>query len=301
MKNKIKENLPIILSFLILLLVLCYNSFTFIHGTKLTENKIKEQREFCFNTNYINTDYEEYCENLLNEKEIKMDFFTAYTNIVVFGLGKLSITLFLFIIIPSLVYSSRYFKYKGIFNEITRISYKDIKSKMFKKAYKSALILPFIILISFIICFCYTKTLDPTYAITYSTTGWSTYLLKKPILFFCTYILNIVIHSILYINISLCIVKKYHNFFVAVILSFLSFIGIEAVLEILFNGILFTTILKSDAGIVFNIMNMITFNDGVGVLPLLLVPLVCMIISFIVLYFLYKDKESIIINCEKNE
>lgn len=301
MLQVIKKNILLIISFSILLSLLCFDSYKYIDNRKNIDAKTEEAKIFCLSNDYINTDYEEYCNKTLNNEHFDIDFFTVYTNIAVFGIGRLSFILFLFIIMPSLYNICKYMKNRQIINDSTRMNYKNSKFKIFIEAYKSSFILPSIIFIAFVICYCYVGNFNPEYAIENSTSVWSETTLNNPYLFLLTYLLNIIVHSILYINIALCIARKYNNYFVAVILSFLTFIGIESILEIGFNGILFTTILSSDSGIIFNIMNMITFNDSCGILALLSIPTSVMLISFIVLHFMYKEKEILIIDCEKNE
>jgi hypothetical protein len=224
-----------------------------------------------------------------------------FANVTAFGFRSMSFTLFLFVIIPSLFYPCKYLKNKAIINEATRNDYKKLLSNVVKKSYKSLWILPCIILIAIIISFCYTKTFDSSYSILNSSTVWHESTMSNPVIFILAYLLNIIIHSFLYINIGLCIVRKYHNYFVAVILSFLVYIGIEAFLEIAISGILFNSILKSEFGIVFNIMNMLTFNDTYGIISTIAIPLILMIASFVVVYKLYNNKEKLIIDYEKNE
>ena len=67
------------------------------------------------------------------------------------------------------------------------------------------------------------------------------------------------------------------------------FIGIEAILEILFNGIIFTSILKSSWGHNFNIINMLALNDQEGIYTSLIVPFILLIISYIALV-IYSEK-----------
>ncbi len=298
---KNKYNIIFFLSLSILLLILFYQSYVFIHNRNSILEKNKESLDFCSSIIYQDTEYQNYCELVLSNQSTKLDFFTMFTEVVVFGYNSFSFTLYLFIIMPSILYICSYFKNKTIINDLTRINYKKVKTKIFKKAYKSILILPIIILFAYIICYLYTKNFDSTYAIINSSTGWSEYTLNHPLLFLTMYLLNVIIHSVLYINISLCVVRKYHNYFVAVILSFLVFIGIEAFLEIFLNGIIFTTIFNSDFGIIFNIMNMISFNESCGIIISISVPFIITIISFLILNVLYKNKEKLITDCEKNE
>ena len=297
----LKRNYLIIVSFLILLVIVIFSANEFVEQRNLIKQKNVENINFCLNTEYKNTEFENYCTEILNNKNIEIDFFTTYTNIVLLGLGKYTFILFLFVIIPSLYNTSKYLKNKIILEDASRMDYKKIKRKIIFESYKSVFILPLIIIISFLICYAISGNFDSTYAIKNSTTVWSKVTLSHSILFMLSYLINFIFHCILYINISLIIFRKYHNYFVSVILSFLLYIGIEAILEIGLNGILFTSILKSGAGIIFNIMNYITFNDGVGVLPILLISSTFAIGSSVVVYFKYKDKEKLIIDCEAND
>lgn len=301
MLRKIKPNVILILSFLILLTVLCYKTYMFIDHRNFIIAKNEESRQFCLKSDYINTDHENYCKMVLSTPDYKVDFFTMATDLLVFGYGKLSLVLYLFVIIPALLYICKYFRSKMIVNGITRTDFKTIKRSLFKDAYKSVLIWPVIVIIAFGICWFYTKSFDPSYALINSSTRWTQYTLNHPILFISLYLLNVIIHSILYVNISLCIARKYHHYFASVILSFLIFIGIESFLEIVINGLIFISLFKSDMGIIFNIMNMLSFNDTWGPFMVLLIPLILTIISFIVLNILYSNKENLIIDCEKNE
>lgn len=289
------------MSFLVILSVIIYSAVSFSEQKKSIEERNKENIEFCQKNEYVNTEYEHYCDEILNADNIEIDFFTTYMNVVVLGLGKYTFILFLFIVIPSLYNTSKYLKNKIILEDALRMKYQDIKKKIIGEVYKSLIILPLAVIISFVICYFISGNFDATYALKNSTIVWSESTVNKPIIFMLSYLINIVFHCILYINISLIIVRKYHNYFVSVILSFLLYVGIEAILEIGLNGILFTSLLKSGAGIIFNIMNYITFNDSVGILPILLVSSSLAIISSVIVSYKYRDKEKLIIDCEAND
>lgn len=300
-KIKNKFRLLFILSFSIGLILLSYYTYTFIQSREQINKRNEETIEFCEKNEYINTEYEDYCSIAISNSKTKLDFWTMLVNTFIYGFNKISFVLMLFVIVPSLIYPCQYFKNKIISNDLTREKYKNVEHKIFKNSYKSIIIIPLLVIIAFLICITATKTFDPTFAINNSTTGWSETTLNNPFIFGLLYILNTVIHSWLYINISLCIARKYHNYFVALILSFLAIIGLEAFLEIFCNGILFTTILKSNMGIIFNIMNFISFNDSYGMITAMIVPFVLAVISFIIALKLYKNKEKLIIDIEKNE
>ena len=298
-KNKI--NVMAILSFLILLVILGYGAFTYIQNQNRIYQKDAEFAEFCSSIDYENSEYKNLCPYVLSIAGYKIDFYTAFANIAVMNLSTFSFLLSLFVMLPALIYICHYFRHKMIINDAQRCDYKKIKHKIFTHSYMAVIIFPLIIIIGFTISFLYTKNFDYNTALNFSSVPWSASTMRSPMIFMGGYLLNVIIHSFLYVNVSLCVARKYHNYFVAAILSFLTVIGIECILEIGFYGVVFTSILHSPVGIVFNIMNFISFNDSYGILANLSVPIIMMILSFIAVHFLYKNKESLIIDCEKNE
>lgn len=300
MRSNFKINAALIISFAILMGVLLFNYVSYKEILNDRIIKTEQIRNDCLSDDNMNSDKKKFCESVLENDNKNGDFYTAFTEILIFGFRNFAILLFLFIVIPSLIYTSRYLKSKVIVNELTRTDYKKILKKYFLSSYKSVIILPIIIIIAFVLCYSLFDSFDYSYSIANSTIAWSEQTIKNPIIFMLLYLLNSIVHSFLYINISLCIVRKHHNFLVSAILSFLTFIGIEAVLELLFNAIICTLILKTEVGIIFNIMNILAFNDLLGIFSPLIVPTILLVLSFIILFVMYKDKEKLIIDCEAN-
>jgi hypothetical protein len=80
------------------------------------------------------------------------------------------------------------------------------------------------------------------------------------------------------------------------------FLATEVLLEVGFGGILFTSILKmGDKMLMFNIMNMFSFNDTGGMLYSVIVPFTLMIITSGLVLLLYRNKERLIIDCSVEE
>ncbi len=296
----LKKNFLLITSFLILLVILLINTNSYINYQKDIEQKNLESLKFCQSFEYQTTEYEAYCNNAINTAHLKLDFYTMFSEITISGFRYIGIIIFLFVITPALYNICKYLKHKRITYDSTRESYKTSIKKLFKESYKSAFILPIIIALAMIFSLMFTKNIDPSFSIYYGSEIWEETTINNFFIFISLYMLNIIIHSILYVNIALCIARKKHNFFIALILTFLSIIAIETILEVLLNGIIFTIILKSDIGIIFNIINSLTFNDTVGIGTCMIIPLILMIISFIVLYIIYNNKEKLIIDCENN-
>lgn len=78
------------------------------------------------------------------------------------------------------------------------------------------------------------------------------------------------------------------------------YILIQLFFELVINNYFLISIFHSEIGYLFNIMNMFIFSDQFGLLYLLLFSFVILVISFICLYFSYKDKEKLVISIEKN-
>lgn len=246
-----------------------------------------------------NASYNAFCQQLVDNQNIKVDFYTAFTDVLVWKLHFLNPIAFLIVVIPLLYNICNKFKYKFIINSLTRQSYCSYVKSMLKEAYKYNWSLVLIIgTLIFILAI--NTTFDATYAINNSTIVWNDQLIKKPVLFIFLYLLNILMYSFTFANIGLIIAKKHHRFISCVILSYLVYLGTELFLEIGVTMIISNILFKSDFGIIFNIMNLFMFNDVFGAGTLLLFSFIVMMISFILLYFVYKNKENLVISCEKN-
>ena len=299
MKEFLKRNFLLIISFSILFIIVCISARDYWEIKNNTEQSFAESLEFCKNTDYIGTQHEQVCLDVLSREGESIDFFTAYLYIGVLGLGQYGGILFLFIIIPSLYYNIKYLKNRIIVNDATRMDYKTIRLRIFKNAYRSFFILPVIVIIAFLISYIINPNLDASYAINHFTTVWRADTLSHPSIFVVSYLLNIIFYSIFFINIGLIIVRKHYHFFVAVFLSFLIVWGIDGIFEIGINGVLFSTILHSEKGSLFNILNYLSFNDTFGILPVLLLSASLAIVSSFIVYLKYKNKEKLITDCER--
>lgn len=302
MKKFVKKNYLILISISILLGVLFYHVSEF---KKWDSNYVKTQLESekrCATKEWRENEiYKDYCDVSDYNRGMKVDFYTMLSSSYASAFTSLSLVIFFFIAIPGLNYICSYFKNGIMKNEIQRKSYRSLLTKVLKESYKTVFILPIILSVAMLVCILYTNTFNPEYALGHSSIGWSASTVANPVVFIVLYIIATILYSTLYINICLCVVRKFHNYFVAIILSFLVLIGLEAFLEIGINTILFGIVLKSDLGFVFNIVNIFNFSDSHGLFYTIFIPLFFVILSFIVLYFMYKDRESLLIDCEKDE
>ena len=97
------------------------------------------------------------------------------------------------------------------------------------------------------------------------------------------------------------VARKNHNLYISIILSYLLYIGIEIFLEGLIGKILFLNIFKIDSMMLyFNIMNIFSLNLVKGY-PYTFIPLILiLILTTLIVIKMYKNKESLIIDCDKN-
>lgn len=277
MKEFLKKNLLLILSLFILLSFITYVNSDYIKYDK----KEKELLNEILDTQCIGNEVDlEYCNEVKNRLSVQKDYFTMLTTSFVTSIPMVKMKLLLpfFVVIPSLVYICRKSNNK-----------KKEKLSMLKEAYKPALILPLIALIELAICFIYTGGMESNYAIMYDSAIWSPFTLNHPILFSILYVLNFLIHSILFVNIGLIVSKKFNNYFVSLVITILSILGLQTFLEI---GIQLIFNIVSDfninLGIIFNIINMVEFNDQYGFATCMIVPFILTVISSMVVNKIYR-------------
>ncbi len=295
MKKNYFYNLFLIIICICFLGYIIFNSAKYISNKKRVEQVIQTQQKECQTDNTHN---EDFCQNVLSSSSEVGDFYVAFYNI--FCSKNNPVIIIIIIIILSVYPLSKYFKNNILSNELMRSSYQNIKKRLFKKAYLPVFILPFFCIIALIISYSIYGSFEYNPVFNDSVI-WHINLKSKPLLFIFLYIFNLIIHSIIYINISLIIVRKNHNFIIAVILSILSIFGIQLFMEIVIGGIICTSLLRNSYGIIFNIMNFYSYSDYFHTITPIIAPLIVLIITFAILILIYKNKEKLVIDCEKND
>ncbi len=292
----LKKNKLIIIVFTVLLLFTGYNVLETVNEFNNIYRSENKFLDFCRETQ--DEEYKEVCDKALNKEPLHLDFFYAFSNIMIFGYRNVFAFISLIALIPGIYYISRVFKNNILENMLTREKYKSAIRKIFTKAYLTTLIFPIIISLVFLFCYFYTGGFSITNSIT--GTGWSIETLSHPIAFIFLYLINILICGMLYVSVGLCITRKYHNYFVSLILSYLSVLGIELFLEIFVGAFIMSYVFHDGYSVLISIMNPLSFTDSNGMLGMMICPSIFLGLSAILLYFLYRDKEKLIIDCEKN-
>lgn len=268
------------------------------------ENSIKDtikEVEVCksYKNNYNSDLHKKYCENLIssNDENLNLAYFDVMTYVEDFMPLSSNFILIFFVVTSSTYYISKYLKNNILSNDLTRQSYKKIKTKLLICSWLPALVIPIISIFKLIVFYVMTKNFDYSA----SVIMWQESSLSNVGLFFISYILISLFDSLIYSNISLIVTRKKHNFILSSLLSYLVIIGVELFLEIVVNVLICTNIFHSEIGVVFNIINFGCYNDSYGIFIPLVVSIVIFFITLIIVCLIYKNKEKVIIDCEIND
>lgn len=241
--------------------------------------------------------------NCYNEGLISNDPLILYYHIVKdLSLSFIQILAPLFVFIPAIwnfhnELSSGYIK-----NSLTRIEYKKYLIKNYFNALLKTLILPCFVIFLFLMCCLLTKGFD--FGSGKEMYGWiaspeQRFLNNLPI-FMMVYIINILFHSILYVNLGFLYCKKYSNILVNILLSYLSFIILDIFMEIFLGNLILAKLLNiHNMSYSLNLFNIWIYDKVISFQFTIIYSVTLVIISTILIYFKYKNKEDVIIEIEK--
>lgn len=196
---------------------------------------------------------------------------------------------------------------------LLRMSYKKYINSMFIELMKSTWILPVSMFFLFILCFIFTKNFDFSNALPqvlgYAPDGKPIVMsniaiinmkfYKYPIQLMIVYFLTLFFHSIFYANISFIICRKNKIFLVSLLESFLVFIIIAVISEL---GLQYISsfILGIDCLVgIFNITGIWIYCDINNFWAILIYGFLLSLISFLIAKKVYKNKERLLMDCEK--
>ncbi|MDD2391780.1 MAG: hypothetical protein PHU94_02440 [Bacilli bacterium] len=261
--------------------------------------------------NNYNEVIKEYPEYIVSDENLKMvDAFSIYTDIFLdFPLALLMVIAPLVVIMASTYTFYNFFNSSVWKNHFIRNEYKKEIKKQFKKVYKYALILPIFILLLMVICFIISGNLDIIgtikrdldnvhFGLEYFYISNSFELIKF-IKFIFYYFIGLILWSLFYVNVFLIIMRKSIPYAVNVILSYLIIIGIDIILEVFLGSIFYFKFGFSNKVIYsLNIFNYWTYQQLYSIDLYMIYTLLFVVITSIIIHFLYKEKWSVI---ERNE
>lgn len=294
MKKFIQNNKVLLISFMILFMFTTFLGIKVIINDKDSEDLSIKVKEMCKET--LKTDpTNEICLKAINEEKAKRDTLTTFNEIL--NDSEYSFIYFLavpFLIIMSSMYEiSKRFKSGEIKNRLTRESYNNYIKDVFKSSYKSILLWPLITI--YVLVFSY--MISGTFGVSNESIAFTKEILSHPALFIFSYLLNTILMSIFYINIGLILVPENRNYLVTVIETIMVYYGIT--LTNTFFIISFVLKDFKDSEKYFDFFDMYTYNDR-ELIPFNLLCLGVSLISLLLVYLKYKNKEKILIKLEKN-
>lgn len=299
MKRFLKRNMIVIIILLVFGTIFLYEDYQLMKDYQKTADTRNYYIERCKTETITDEKEKNFCHEILTNKVIDPDFYSGFSDVLVWYVQPFAYFLFLIVIIPPMIPICKMLRNKYIMNTNLRESYRNFIKKMLFTAYKYLWILP-VLAIVLMIPLLMNYSLTPEYSIVYNY-GWNTNLIYYPVLFLALYLLNVVIVSMIYVNISLVVARFQHKFIPCIILSYIVFFALEIFLETVVRVIILQRIFHTELGMIFNIMDIFGFNDLYGIGSLFLVNISFLVISFVFVYLVYKNKEKLVIQCEKNK
>lgn len=209
----------------------------------------------------------------------------------------LELILPLIIICGSAYYITKFLRNRLILNENNRHSYKKTIKELFLSGWKYSIIIPLMFVSMFFILLIY---IGPNGFKLGLTDFIGTIFENNLLLYFIFLLIQSFVLSLLYINIALIVSRKEHKYILTIIKSFMIVIGIELFIEIFNNNIMYGLLEKS-RGFSFNIISIFDVYEIEDIYYNMFCTLVAVVVSFVVLFLCYKNKEKLIVDSEKND
>lgn len=302
MKKFIKNNIAVLIAFLILFIfstILCIRN---IKSARINEESRIEGIEVC--KEILKHDkYNEICLENVDAKPKKRSTLKTYYDIINDNVNYNSTSLctvfyFLipFLVITSSLYNiSKKFKNQDIKNHLTRESYNKYIKEILLDSYKSVFIWPMITILLFMFSYIIS---NGSFEIIDTNSSFSYEILSKPVVFMLSNLLNTIFMSFFWTNIALLIVPDTRNYIVSVLESIMIYFGI-ALTNTFFVILLISKILNKDVEKYLDFLDVYTYNNR-NLLSFNILCLSVALISGLLVYLKYKNKEKIIMKLERN-
>lgn len=302
MKKFIKNNIAVLIAFLILFIfstILCIRN---IKSARINEESRIEGIEVC--KEILKHDkYNEICLENVDAKPKKRSTLKTYYDIINDNVSYNSISLctvfyFLipFLVITSSLYNiSKKFKNQDIKNHLTRESYNKYIKEILLDSYKSVFIWPMITILLFMFSYIIS---NGSFEIIDTNSSFSYEILSNPVAFMLSNLLNTIFMSFFWTNIALLIVPDTRNYIVSVLESIMIYFGI-ALTNTFFVILLISKILNKDVEKYLDFFDVYTYYNR-ELVPFNILCLSVALISGLLVYLKYKNKEKIIMKLERN-
>lgn len=279
-----------LIPYIILLLIL---TITFINHNNWYNKHIESINEIineCKSEN-ISIERKEYCENIIKNANTNKDYYYTVSELES-GLNKVYPFIFIFISFPVLYYVCNMFKSRVVNYELTRQNYKTFRKKLLMNSYKSSLLMIIIYLAIVITSYIYCNGFI-------ASTEYIPNNISNPYTFILINLFKILVLSLTYVNISLIVARQNHKLYISLILSLLLFYGIELLSGYFIGTLLLDKIFDLNISSNISIYNLFV-SDLTNPLVHIIYPLFMFIVTIFIMNYMYKSKEKLVIDCDKN-
>lgn len=291
-----------IISCIIIILILTVHSFYKYIDEYYGYDYEIEVSIYYNNMEECNKKYESWCDTLEypptpREEFKKLDAKTLYFEVICHYFTPIVFLLPLFIIIIIVSKLHKEFSSGAIKNHLMRESFKEYKRKLDKTIIKISLLLPLCIFLIFIISCLLTRFNFKVDERVYPIAVYNSWNYNNFSLYIILHYVTLFFACIFYGNISLCFMNKHKNSFVVSLLSYISFFAV---------GILFLIleyfVVRSPLSYYSKYLNTADFWVVQGfaeIIGKLILAIVLALITFGIKELIYKNKEKVIIENEK--
>ena len=279
---------------IITLLLLCW---AIICGIQYKKDLIERENIFNETVEKCNNSEEEWCEEWKNEKFVVPDTLRIYFYILSnYSISYIQWLAPLFIITATVWLWHKKMHSGFIKDELIRSNYKKVLRKNFLASIKTCMILPFVFLVLFGLCYLISGHFNITDP---QQVGINVEFLDNiPKLMFI-YFIVIFLHSIFYSCLGLLFCKKSRNVLITIVSAYLCFLMIDIVSEIFIGGLLLPILGLSSFSSIFNLLGIWIYCDYPNYSSILVFSIIIAILSVIILVFAYRDKEEVLLKIEK--
>ena len=279
-----------LIPYIVLLLIL---TITFINHNNWYNKHIESINEIineCKSEN-ISIERKEYCKNIIKNTNTNKDYYYTVSELET-GLNKVYPFIFVFISFPVLYYVCNMFKSRVVNYELTRQNYKTFKKKLLMNSYKSSLLMIIVYLAIVITSYIYCNGfITSTEYIPNNVSNSYTFILIN--------LFKILVLSLTYVNISLIVARQNHKLYISLILSLLLFYGIELLSGYFIGTLLLEHLFNLNISNNISIYNLFV-TDLTNPLVHIIYPLFMFIVTAFIMNYMYKNKEKLVIDCDKN-
>ena len=233
---------------------------------------------------------------------VKLDVYNVFMDLMInSSINRLQLILPIIVIIPALVDFHSLLK-SGIYKDIIiRSNYERFMFKEIAKCYFPCIIIPIFLIFTFLIAYIFSGSFDiqNTYTNILGTAMNFPWEYKDfPLLFVILFIFNLGMISIFFVNVSLLFVNKNRNLLLTILFSFLTIMAFQIISEVFIGNLLYSITNSTLFMNLFSLYNLWCY-DGTNLFYVTIYVLFLVIVSTVLVYFSFKNREKVVILNEK--